>query len=71
MKTIAHNGRSYEPILATSYLLSFKAKDILQEVQGATKLMLKGRIPVLPSKIKRLKTFQNMIKRIIPVGGEE
>jgi len=34
-------------------------------------MMLKGRIPVLPSKIKRLKNFQNMIQHIIPIGEEE
>jgi hypothetical protein len=33
-------------------------------------MMLKGRIPVLPSKIKHLKNFQNMIKRIVFVGEE-
>jgi len=71
MKTIARSGRSYEPILATSYIFGFGAKEFFQEVRGATKMMLKGRIPMLPSKIKRLKNFQNMIKHIIPIGEEE
>ncbi|MEN8171914.1 MAG: 4Fe-4S dicluster domain-containing protein [Chloroflexota bacterium] len=71
MKTIARNGRSYEPILATSYIFGFGAKEFFKEVQGATKMMLKGRIPVLPSRIKRLKNFQSMIQHIIPVGEEE
>lgn len=70
MKTVAHNGKSYEPILATAYLFGFGAKEFFQEVQGATKMMLKGRIPVLPSKIKHLKNFQRMINRIVSVGEE-
>ena len=71
MKTIARSGRSYEPILAPTYIFGFGAKEFFQEVQGATKMMLRGRIPVLPTKIKRLKKFRNMMKRIIPVGEEE
>jgi len=70
MKTVAHNGRSYEPILATSYVFGFSAKEFFKEVQGATKMMLKGRIPVLPSRIKHLKNFQKMINRIVSVGEE-
>ena len=71
MKTIVRNGKSYEPILAPTYIFGFGAKEFFQEVQGATKMMLKGRIPIMPAKIKRLKNFQSMVKRIIPMGEEE
>ncbi|OQY35423.1 MAG: hypothetical protein B6I38_01545 [Anaerolineaceae bacterium 4572_5.1] len=71
MKTVVRNGKSYEPILAPTYIFGFGAKEFFQEVQGATKMMLKGRIPVLPARIKRLKNFQGMIKHIIPIGEEE
>ena len=61
-KTVDKNGRSYEPILATSYIFDLGTKGFFLEIQGATKLMLKGRIPVLPSKIKGHKNFQRMTK---------
>lgn len=68
VKTIARSGRSYEPLLAPSYLFHFGPKDFFKEAQTATKMMLKGRIPVLPSSIERLDNFKAMIRRIIPMG---
>ena len=69
VKTIMRSGKSYEPVLAPSYLFSFGAREFLQEAQTATSMMLKGRIPVLPSTIKRLENFKRMVNRIIPMGG--
>ena len=69
VKTILRSGRSFEPVLATSYLFSYGLQGFLEEAQTATSLMLKGRLPVLPPRIKRLKNFRRMIGRIIPVGG--
>lgn len=68
VKTIVRSGRSYEPILAPTYMFSFGAKEFIQEAFTATKMMLKGRIPILPPKLKRLKNFKAMISRIIPLG---
>ena len=45
------------------------AGKFLQEAQTATNLMLKGRLPVLPPRIKRLENFKRMVRRIIPIGG--
>ncbi|MBI5394324.1 MAG: 4Fe-4S dicluster domain-containing protein [Verrucomicrobia bacterium] len=70
VKNIVRTGRSYEPVLATSYFFTLGLKEMLQEAQGATMLMLKGRLPVLPARIKRLENFKRMIKRIIPIGDE-
>jgi hypothetical protein len=69
VKTIVRSGRSYEPVLAPAYMLNFNLREFLQEAQTATGLMLKGRVPVLPSKIKRLENFRRMVNKIIPVGG--
>jgi hypothetical protein len=44
---------------------------MLQEVTNATELLLKGRLPVIPARIKRLESFKRMIGRIIPMGGLE
>jgi ferredoxin len=68
VKTIVRSGRSYEPILAPTYMFNMGAKDFVQEAFTATKMMLKGRIPVLPPRIKRLHNFREMIRRIIPIG---
>jgi heterodisulfide reductase subunit C len=69
VKTIVNNGRSYEPVLSTTYLFTFGVQDFILEAQTATNLMLKGRVPVLPTKIKGLKNFRRVIGRIIPLGG--
>lgn len=69
VKTILRSGRSYEPVLATTYLFSSGVKELIQEASMATGLMLKGRLPVLPPKIKRLENFKRMISRVIPLRG--
>ncbi len=68
VKMIVNSGKSFEPILATTYLPKFSAGQMIQEALTATGLVLKGKIPLLPKKIKRLKNFQRMVKRIIPIG---
>jgi heterodisulfide reductase subunit C len=68
VKMIVNSGKSFEPILATTYLPRFSAADMVQEALTATGLVLKGKIPLLPKRIKRLKKFQRMVKRIIPLG---
>ncbi len=67
-KTIVAHGRSFEPVLATSYLFTYGVQDFVQEAFMATSLMLKGRIPVLPSRIKRLDNFKRVIRKMLPVG---
>ncbi|HJW89238.1 MAG TPA: 4Fe-4S dicluster domain-containing protein [Anaerolineales bacterium] len=69
VKTIVKSGRSYEPVLAPTYIFSYGVREFIQEAFTATNLMLKGRIPLLPPRIKRLENFRRMIGRIIPVGG--
>ena len=71
VKTIVRSGRSYEPVLAPTYMFKFGVREFLQEAQTATSMMLKGRIPVLPHKIKRIDNFKRMINRIIPLGGSQ
>jgi hypothetical protein len=68
VKMIVNSGRSFEPILAATYLPKFSAGQIVQEALTATGLVLKGKMPLLPKKIKRLKNFQRMVKRIVPIG---
>jgi hypothetical protein len=62
------SGRSFEPVLAATYLPKYSASDIIQEALTATGLVLNGKMPLLPKKIKGLKNFQRMVRRIIPIG---
>jgi len=71
VKMILRSGRSYEPVLATTYLFTYGLPEMLQEAATATSLMLKGRLPLLPARIKRLDNFKRMIKHIIPMGDKE
>jgi heterodisulfide reductase subunit C len=68
VKMIVGSGRSYEPALAPTYLFKYGPRGLIGEAQTATNLVLKGRMPLLPTKIKGLKAFQNIVKRIIPIG---
>jgi heterodisulfide reductase subunit C len=68
VKMIIRSGRSYEPVLAPTYMFQLGTKEFLQEAVNASKMVLKGKIPVLPPSIKRLDNFKNMIKKIIPLG---
>jgi heterodisulfide reductase subunit C len=70
VKMIVNSGRSFEPILAATYLPKFSASQIVQEALTTTGLVLQGKMPLLPKKIKRLKNFQRMVKRIIPIGDD-
>lgn len=69
-RTIFRSGRSFEPLLATTYLFSASVKDFIQEAVTGTKMILKGRMPVMPPRIKRLDNFKKMIRRVIPLEAE-
>jgi hypothetical protein len=65
---IVRTGRSFEPVLAPSYIFKYGTRSLLEEAQTATALVLKGRMPLLPTKIKRLENLRRMVRRIIPIG---
>jgi heterodisulfide reductase subunit C len=68
VKMIVNSGRSYEPILAATYLPRYPASDIILEAITASGLVLNGKMNLLPKKIKRIKNLQNAIRRILPLG---
>jgi heterodisulfide reductase subunit C len=68
VKMIVNSGRSYEPILAATYLPKYSASAIVQEALTASGLVFGGKMNLLPQKIKRIKNFQKVVKRIIPLG---
>ena len=66
---ILSGGRSYEPVLAPAYIFSYGMQGFLNEALTATGLILKGRVPVLPPRIKRLENFRRMVGHVIPVSN--
>jgi len=68
VKMIVNSGRSYEPILAATYLPKYSASAIIQEAITASGLVLGGKMNLFPKKIKRIKNLQNAVRRILPLG---
>jgi heterodisulfide reductase subunit C len=69
-KTIINGGKSFEPGLAPAFIFKNGLRGLVDETQTALTLFRKGRLPLTPSKVKRLENFQRMLNRIIPMGGE-
>jgi len=69
VKMIMRTGRSFEPILAPTYVTKYGTREMLAEARTASSLFLKGRMPLLPKRIKRIENLRKMVRRIIPVGG--
>ena len=60
-----------EGLIGPTFSETFVKTIARSEALNATNLMLKGRIPILPPRIKRLEKFRRMIAHIIPIGGIE
>lgn len=69
VKMIMRTGRSFEPVLAPTYIFKYGAREMIEEARMASSLFFKGRLPLLPKKIKGLESFREMVRRIIPIGG--
>ena len=70
-RMIVRTGKSYEPGYAPAFLFEHGVAGVVQEAQMALKLLAKGRLPLIPSKLDRLDSFRRMIGRVIPVEGLE
>ena len=69
VRIITKYGRSYEPGLAAPYLLRHGFGGLLDEIRTALGLLRKGRLPLLPHRIKRAESLRRVIGQILPVGG--
>ena len=69
VKMIMRTGRSFEPQLAPTYVTKYGTREMLEEARTASALLFKGRLPLLPKRIKGIENLRQMVKRIIPVGG--
>jgi len=69
VKTILRNGKSYEPGLAPAFIFEGGFTGLLREMQMALKLLAKGRLPLIPSRIRRRDNFRRMVNRVLPLEG--
>jgi heterodisulfide reductase subunit C len=71
VRTIMRTGKSYEPGYAPAFIFEGGVQGMFREMQFAMKLLAKGRIALIPSRIKRLDNFRRMLSRIVPLEGIE
>lgn len=69
VRTIIRTGKSYEPGYATAFILHNGFLGLFREMGTGLKLLRRGRLPLMPPKIKRIKSFRRMVSRIMPVEG--
>jgi heterodisulfide reductase subunit C2 len=69
VKLIVKYGRSYEPGLAPVYITRYGARGLLGEAFMGMLLFGKGRLPLRPSRLKRMRNFRRVLARIMPMGG--
>jgi heterodisulfide reductase subunit C len=69
VRTILKNGKSYEPGYAPAFIWEGGFPGLVREIQSGLRLLRKGRLPIVPSKIKRVGTFRKMIERVLPLDG--
>lgn len=69
VRTIIRTGKSYEPGYATAFILHNGFLGLFREMSTGLKLMRRGRLPLMPPKIKRIRSFRRMVNRIMPVEG--
>ncbi len=69
VRTIVRTGKSYEPGYAPAFVFAGGLVGALREAQFALRLLAKGRIPIVPARIKRAANFRRMLSRIMPLEG--
>ena len=71
VKMIMRTGKSYEPGYAPAFIFEGGFSGLLRNMQGGLKLLAKGRLPLIPSRIKRIANFRRMLSRVVPLEGIE
>jgi heterodisulfide reductase subunit C len=71
VRTILRTGKSYEPGYAPAFIFEGGFQGLMREMQFALKLMAKGRIPLIPTRVKRVDRFRAMLARVVPLDGIE
>jgi heterodisulfide reductase subunit C len=69
VRTILKTGKSYEPGYAPAFILEGGFQGLLRELRWAVRLLSKGRLPLIPSRVHRVEQFRRMLSRIMPLEG--
>ncbi len=69
VRTIVRFGKSYEPGYAPAFVFENGPVGALREARFALRLLAKGRIPIVPKRVKRARNFRRMLSRIMPLEG--
>ena len=69
MRMIVRTGRSWEPALAPAYLTRGGWRAMVAEMRMAASLVLRGRMPLWPRRIRRRRALRDILRHIVPVGG--
>jgi heterodisulfide reductase subunit C len=70
-RTILRTGKSYEPGYAPAFMFEGGVPGAMREMRMAMRLLAKGRLPLIPARIKRIKNLRAMVARVLPLEGLE
>ena len=70
-RTILRTGKSYEPGYAPAFIFEGGVQGMVREMRMAMGLLRRGRLPLIPSRIRRIRNLRAMVARVIPLDGIE
>ncbi len=71
VQIVVKTGKSYEPGLAPSFIFKYGIQGMIDNMAMGLHLFQKGRMAVIPKKVKRIRNFRRVLNRIIPLGVEQ
>lgn len=70
VNNISMFGRVFEPLLAPSFMPKVGIRGMIDNSLFGLSMFLKGRLPITPTKIKRLSGFKKILKKAQSLQGE-
>lgn len=64
-------GRGYELGLMLKHMLPHQPLELLKQAPLGLEMLLSGRLPVLPHRIRQLDAFKKMVKRAVEIDGSD
>jgi heterodisulfide reductase subunit C len=65
---VTKTGRSFEPGLAPAFIFKHGIRGLVNDGFVALRLLLKGRLSLIPQRIQRIGNFRNVVGRILPIA---
>ncbi len=70
-RTILRTGKSYEPGYAPAFIFEGGVPGMVREMRMAVRLLARGRLPLVPAHIRRIRNLRAMVARVLPLDGIE